>query len=299
MRALLGAALLSAAATLANAQDTTIETAQGAVTLSGMPETTVVLDLAILDIFDTLDIPVAGVAGGPKPAYLAAYSKDSTPQLGSFFEPDIEKLNAVGPDLVIVAGRSRAKLEEVAKVAPAIDLTAESTDLVGSLARNMTGLGKLYGKEDKAAETMAALTARFAALREKTAEEGTALVLITTGGRMSTHGAQGRFATIFNEMGFAPAIKDVKAGTHGQPISNEYILETNPDWIFVVDRDAAIGRDGQPAQQMLDNPLVHKTRAWTEGQVVFLDPADWYLVGAAGPTALNRALTQISDAVDG
>ena len=65
----------------------------------------------------------------------------------------------------------------------------------------------------------------------------------------------------------------------------------------MVDRDAAIGRDGQPARQMLDNPLVHKTTAWTEGQVAFLDSADWYLVGAAGPTALDRALTQISTAL--
>lgn len=297
MRSLLGAALLGAAATLANAQATTIETAQGPVSLAGGSETTVVLDLAILDIFDTLDIPVAGVAGGPKPEYLADYGTEATPQLGSFFEPDLEKINAVAPDLVIVAGRSRAKLEEVAKVAPAIDLTADSTDLVGSLERNMAELGKLYGKEEKAAETMTALKARFAALRAKSADAGKALVLITTGGRMSTHGAQGRFATIFNEMGFDPAIENVDSGTHGQPISNEYILETNPDWIFVVDRDAAIGRDGQPAQQMLDNALVHKTTAWKEGQVVFLDPADWYLVGAAGPTALDRALSQISDAI--
>lgn len=299
MRALLGAALLSAAATLANAQATTIETAQGPVSLSGTPETTVVLDLAILDIFDTLDIPVAGVAGGPKPEYLADYGKDGTPQLGSFFEPDIEKLNALGPDLVIVAGRSLAKLEDVAKVAPSIDLSAESTDLVSSLERNMTELGKLYGKEEQATETMAALNARFADLRQKSAKEGKALVLITTGGRMSTHGAQGRFATIFNEMGFAPAIENVEAGNHGQPISNEYILDTDPDWIFVVDRDAAIGRDGQPAAKMLDNPLVHKTKAWKEGQLIFLDAADWYLVGAAGPTALDRALSQISNAIDG
>ena len=80
----------------------------------------------------------------------------------------------------------------------------------------MTELGKLFGKEDRAAGTMATLDARFAEMREKTAQEGTALVLITTGGRMSTHGAQGRFAVIFNEMGFAPAIENVEAGTHGQ-----------------------------------------------------------------------------------
>ena len=34
----------------------------------------------------------------------------------------------------------------------------------------------------------------------------------------------------------------IQADTHGQQISFEYILEKNPDWLFVIDRDAGIGR---------------------------------------------------------
>ena len=298
MRALLSAVVLSTVATLVSAQDSTIETARGAVTFAAAPQKTVVLDLAILDIFDRLEIPVAGVTSGVKPEYLSGYADAAYAQLGSAFEPDIEKLNALSADLVIVAGRSSTKFDAFSGIAQTIDLTSDSTNLFGSLTRNMTELGKLFDKEEQAATTLAALNDRFAAVHEKAAEAGKALVIITTGGRMSTHGAQGRFATIFNEMGFTPAVAEVKAGNHGQPISNEFILETNPDWIFVVDRDAAIGRDGQPARQMLDNPLVHKTTAWKEDHVVFLDPADWYLVGAAGPTALDRALTQISTALE-
>ena len=298
MRTFLGAALFSAVATFAHAQDITVETARGAVTLKALPETAITLDLAVLDIFDTLKIPVAGVAGGPKPAYLTGYADEAYPQLGSFFEPDIEKLNALSPDLVIVAGRSASAFDAVAKVAPTIDLTSQSTDLVGSVQRNMTQIGALFGKEIEAAETLAALEVKFDTVREMSSGAGNALVIITTGGRMSTHGAQGRFAVIFNEMGFVPAIEEVKAGNHGQPISNEFILETNPDWIFVVDRDAAIGRDGKPAAQMLDNALVNKTTAAQNDHIVFLDPADWYLVGAAGPTALDRAVTQVTNVLN-
>lgn len=297
MRAFLSAALFSAVATLANAQDITVATARGPVSLQSAPETVVTLDLAILDIFDRLQIPVAGVSGGLKPEYLSRYADASYPQLGSPFEPDLEKLNALSPDLVIVAGRSSQGFDAVAEIAPTIDLTAQSTDLFGSLRRNMTQIGTLFGKQDAAAQTLAELDARFEELRELSSDAGNALVIITTGGRMSTHGAEGRFAIVFNEMGFAPAIQQVKAGNHGQPISNEFILETDPDWIFVVDRDAAIGRDGQPAAQMLDNALVAKTKAAKADQIVFLDPADWYLVGAAGPTALDRALTQVMTAL--
>ena len=297
MRTLLTAALFGAVATLATAEDITVETARGPVAVQSAPETLVSLDLAMLDILDRLEIPVAGVAGGVKPEYLTQYGNPPYKQLGSFFEPDLEGLNALSPDLAIVAGRSASAFDNVSSVAPTIDLTAQSTDLFGSLRRNMTEIGSLYGKEDMAAELLADLDSRLATLRQLSSEAGTALVIITTGGRMSTHGAEGRFAIVFNEMGFAPAIKEVKAGNHGQPISNEFILETNPDWVFVVDRDAAIGRDGQPAAQMLDNALVAKTKAAQADQIIFLDPADWYLVGAAGPTALERAMTQIMSAL--
>ncbi|SDN50767.1 iron complex transport system substrate-binding protein [Lutimaribacter pacificus] len=297
MRGFLGAALICATATLAHSQETTVSTARGEVALDAVPETVVTLDLAILDILDALEVPVAGVTAGFKPAYLSAYAEAPYAQLGSPFEPDIEKLAALSPDLVIVAGRSSTKYDEVAAMAPTIDLTTDATQLVASLTRNMTTLGGLFDKQDEAAGLLAGLEEKFASVRERAADAGTALVILTTGGRMSTHGAQGRFATIFNEMGFTPALEQVKAGTHGQPISNEFILETNPDWIFVVDRDAAIGRDGQPAEQMLDNPLVRRTTAWQKGQVVFLDAADWYLVGA-GPRALDRALSQISSELE-
>ncbi|MFD2855531.1 ABC transporter substrate-binding protein [Seohaeicola zhoushanensis] len=88
----------------------------------------------------------------------------------------------------------------------------------------------------------------------------------------------------------------MKPGNHGQPISFEFIRETNPDWIFVVDRDAAIGRDGQPAAQMLDNPMVAATTAAQKGQIVYLNPVDWYLI-AAGITSVGNAAAQVAGAL--
>lgn len=297
MRNIIGAVLLSVSAGLVQAQDVTLQTARGEVTVPATPDTVVTLDLAILDTLSALDVPVAGVPGGTKPDHLASYTGGGAMELGSPFEPDIEALMGLAPDLVLLAGRSSTKYDEIAALVPTVDLTSDTTQLLASVRRNVTTLGALFGKDAAAAQVLAGLDAKFAAVRAKTETAGTALVILTTGGRMSTHGAQGRFATIFNDMGFTPAIAEIEAGTHGQPISNEFILETNPDWIFVIDRDAAIGRDGQPARALLDNPLVQRTKAWAKEQVVFLDAADWYLVGA-GPTALNRSLDQIAAALE-
>jgi iron complex transport system substrate-binding protein len=79
-------------------------------------------------------------------------------------------------------------------------------------------------------------------------------------------------------------------------ISSEFILETNPDWLYVIDRDAAIGEKGASAQQLLDNELVRQTKAWKAGHVVYLDPVAWYIVGD-GLTALQSMADEVSLAI--
>ena len=50
-------------------------------------------------------------------------------------------------------------------------------------------------------------------------------------------------------------------GNHGQPVTFEYIKKTTPDWLFVLDRSAAIGEEGKAAKDVLDNPLVAEMTA--------------------------------------
>ena len=83
---------------------------------------------------------------------------------------------------------------------------------------------------------------------------------------------------------------------HGQAISFEFILKTNPDWLFVLDRDAAIGREGASASKLLDNPLVNATKAAKKKQIVYLNSANWYLLGNASPGSLHDDVTQLINA---
>lgn len=93
-----------------------------------------------------------------------------------------------------------------------------------------------------------------------------------------------RGGLIYDAFGVQPAVEDVKAATHGEPVSFEFLLEHNPDYLWVVDRDAATGgvaEDGtksQPAAQVLDNEVVAKTTAAQKDQIVYLDPQAWYVV---------------------
>ena len=165
-----------------------------------------------------------------------------------------------------------------------------------SARQNAVTLGEIFGKQAEAAKAVAALDASRAHLAASAENAGNVLVMITTGGRMSAHGPGSRFDVVFSDYGFKPAVDGLDTGNHGQAISNEFILETNPDWLFVVARDAAIGREGTSASQMLDNELVNKTTAWQKNQVVYLDPVSWYLVGG-GLTAMNISIDQIVEAL--
>ncbi|GHF69626.1 siderophore ABC transporter substrate-binding protein [Seohaeicola zhoushanensis] len=295
MRHWLSALCLAGLATAASAQTITVETARGEVTLPAQPQSVITLDMAVLDVIDSIGGTVAGIPAQTVSTYLSKYAETATP-VGSPFEPDVEKIAALQPDLIIVAGRSAPKFDELSGIATVIDLTPDTTNVMPSIRRNAATLGAIYGKQEEAAAKVAALDEALAKVKAAASGRGTALTLLTTGARMSTHGDKGRFGLIYNEFGFPPAIEGVKPGNHGQPISFEFIRETNPDWIFVVDRDAAIGRDGQPAAQMLDNPMVAATTAAQKGQIVYLNPVDWYLI-AAGITSVGNAAAQVAGAL--
>ncbi len=290
------AALMLGLAAASPAHALIVSHAQGETEIVDNPQTVLVFDLASLDTLDALGVNVQGVPGGAMPAYLEQYQDDQVARVGTLFEPDYEAVNAAQPDLIIVGGRSAAKFADLARIAPTIDMTVDRTDFVASARRNVETLAEIFGKESEAEAKLAELDEAVEGLRAASAEAGTVLVILTTGGRMSAHGPGSRFGVIYDEYGLQPAVEGLDTGNHGQPISNEFILETNPDWLFVVDRDAAIGREGQAAARMLDNELVAQTTAWANEQVIYLDPVHWYLVGG-GLTAMQSSIEQITQAL--
>lgn len=286
---------VAAASLPAGAQTLTVKHAAGETTLPGTPKKVAVYDLASLDTLDALGVSVAAVPRGGKPGPLAKFAGDEYAKVGTLFEPDYETLSALSPDLIIVAGRSRAKFADVAKVAPAIDLSLDPTRPYDSAREHIALLGKIFGKASEAKALLDKLDAATAAVKAKAAGAGRGLLILTVGNRMSAFGPGSRFGILHDAFGIVPAVPDLKIGNHGQPANFEFIQKTNPDWLFVIDRDAALGKPGNAAK-MLDNELVGRTTAWKKKQVVYLDPANWYLVGG-GAQALQASVDQIGNAL--
>ena len=274
-----------------------VEHAQGTTAVPVNPQRVVTFDMASLDTLDALGVDaVKGVPQQSVPTYLEKYAGDGYTNVGTLFEPDYEALPALQPDLIIVGGRSSAAYAELAKTFTVIDLSADSTKFVDSMKKNVTTLGRIFDRQDAAASALTALEGRIAKVRTAAADAGTGLVLLTSGGEVTAYGTGSRFDAVHSVFGVRPAVQKIKhEAQHGEAISFEYIAQANPDWLLVVDRDAATGESGKSAQQVLDNALVARTTAWKSDQVVYLDPEAWYIVGG-GLTAAGTMVGQCENA---
>lgn len=298
--AALGAALAMAAAPAWAQTTVPLKHASGTTTVPANPKKVIVLDITTLDNLAALDVNVAGAptasaSNKPLAGRLARYS--AVPKMGTLFEPDFEKIHAAGPDLIIVGGRSQAKYAELAKIAPTIDLTVDRTRLVDSARANVNLLAGLFGRQARAEELQTRLDASIATLKTRAATAGKGLIVLTTGGKMSAYGPGSRFGVLHDSFGIKPAVLKLDTANHGQAISFEFIQKTNPDWLFVIDRDAAIGREGAAAQKPLDNELVRQSTAWKKQQVVYLNAMNWYTLGSASIGALQENVDQLSAAL--
>jgi len=283
-----------------SAQALNVKHGQGQTEVAQNPQKVIVFDLASLDNMAKLGLEsvIIALPEAPLPDYLERFGDAKYEKVGTLFEPDFEAVAALEPDLIIVGGRSQAKYNDLAAIAPTIDLSVDNERYLASVADNVRILGEIFDKKDVAEQELAALDKDVAQVKEQAETKGRGLLILTTGGKMSAYGPGSRFGILHSDFGVVPAAADLSVGNHGQPISFEFILETNPDWLFVIDRDAAIGSATGAAQQLLDNPVVNKTIAAEKKQIVYLNPQNWYLIGG-GLGGLHQTLDQIMAAYAG
>ncbi|RAH98426.1 iron ABC transporter substrate-binding protein [Acuticoccus sediminis] len=290
---ILAGSVVALALGTAAASATDIETATGAVEIDRTPKTIAVYDIAALDTINALGVTVAGV---PDRLFLPELQPlaRTAEVVGTIFEPDLEALNALAPDLVVVGGRSARQASETARVAQTIDMTIDGTELLDETLARIETYGILFGKEDRAETLAATLDEDIAEARAAVEGKGDALIIMTNGPKISVYGPGTRFGWLHSELGIPPAVDDLGAGIHGDAVSFEFVASANPDWLIVVDRAAAIGSGEQNARATLDNVLVRGTKAWSEGHVIYLPAADFY-IAAGGADATGRILKAITE----
>ena len=277
----------------ANAEETDLEVPYDAQKIA-------VMDMAALDILDSLGLGdrVVGTSDTSLP-YLQDYvTNEKIENLGTIKEADMEAVMACEPDVIFIGGRLAGSYDALSEIAPVVYLSTDSEiGLVKSVEKNATTIASMFGKEEKVADLMNGFDARI----EKMAafsEGKTAIIGMCTSGGFNVLGNDGRCALIGTEVGFENIGVDanIDTSTHGNEVSFEFVVEKNPDYIFVMDRDAAIGRDGaQLAQDIMENELIKGTDAYKNGHLVYLEhPAVWY-TAEGGVKALDLMLQDLEN----
>ena len=269
------------------------------------PERIAILDMASMDILDNLGVGdrIVGTAGTSLD-YLQQYvTNDNVANLGTIKEADMEAVMACDPDIIFIGGRLSKSYDDLSEIAPVVYLATDSEKgVVESVNTNARTIASIFGLEEQVDDKMAGFGERIAALRSF-AEGKNAIVGLVTSGGLNVLGNDGRCSVIGREIGFENIGIDsnIDTSTHGNEASFEFIVEKNPQYLFIMDRDAAIQSEGAKlAQEIVENELVMGTDVYKNGNIIYLaHPAVWY-TAEGGITALDLMLQDLeTELLDG
>ncbi len=275
----------------------------------------VVLDLAVLDILDNLSLGDKIVGSvSTRIDYLEKYSDDEKiAKCGTVKEVDLEKILSVDPEIIFAGARLQTIYGDLSEIAPTILFPSlTSKGLYEGVKENAFEIAKIWGKEDEVSSLTEDFASRISGLKKK-AEGKTAIVGLCTNGGFSVLGDKSRCSIIGNEIGFknigidfaaensrsaSRGARNATAAMHGNEVSFEFVVKANPDYIFVLDRDSAIGAKGAKlASEILDNELVNSTSAARNGNLVILEhPEVWY-TAEGGITAFDIMLEDLENRI--
>ncbi|MDN5716734.1 MAG: ABC transporter substrate-binding protein [Janibacter sp.] len=285
-----------------------VEDNTGAVEVPQAPTSVVATDNRTFETLSDWDVKLSAAAVTLMPDTIDYTKDDSIVDLGSHREPNLEAIVAAKPDLVINGNRyasHEAKLKELAPDAAFLNLDPrEGEPLDDELKRATTVLGEVFDKEDEAAKLGKDLDAQVARVKEAYQPGDTVMAINTSGGELGyiapTVGQT--LGPVFDLLDLEPALEVEGASDdhQGDEVSVEAIAKADPDWILVMDRDAAVAADEEgytPAKQLLeDSDALKDVTAVKEGNVVFM-PADTYT--NEGIQTFTEFFTTFADALEG
>jgi len=252
------------------------------------PKRVVVMDYSTLDTIDELGLSSVVVAV-PKmhlPKYLNEFRDKKYEDVGGVMEFDIEKIYKLKPDFIVISNRQLRNHEKLSRIAPTMNINIDSKRYMDSFRENTLLTGKIWGKEAEAKQLVAKVDAAVNRLRAEASDRGgKALLVMFSAGRYSAFGSGSRFGIIHDAFGVGQADGNIQVSNHGKAVNSEYIARINPDYFFVVDRDAVVEGKAAPRKEV-ENALIRTTNAFKNGKIGYLPADHWYLANGGAKSLL-------------
>lgn len=268
---------------------------QGTTKVDINPTNPVIFDFGTLDTMDTIGIKTAaGLAKKNIPEYLSEYDNDKILNVGTMKEPDMQVIRDLKPGLIVITGRQGKSYEELNAIAPTINMSINIKDYLNSFKKNVLTIGLIFDKTAEAENGLAILDEKISKVR-KEAEESRlkAMVLLHFNGKLSAS-TSNAYASIVHQV-LCLKKADESLGEERQAATPDYIAEKNPDIIFIVDRNEAIG-NGEIDRSIMEDDKIKETNAFRKGKIIYLQPQLWYLSGG-GLESLSLQIDEVSGAL--
>ncbi|KDA04984.1 iron ABC transporter substrate-binding protein [Microbacterium sp. CH12i] len=285
----------------------TVEDNNGSYTLDLPLASVVATDNRTFETLDSWGIELKAAAVSLMPSTIS-YTKDaSIIDLGSHREPNLEAIVAVAPDLIINGQRFAQFHDDFVAYAPdavVLELDPrEGEPFEEELKRQTSVLGEIFGKQAEAKKLNDDLDAAIARVKAAYDDDETVMAVNTSGGAIGyiAPGLGRTLGPVFDFLKLTPALEvdDATDDHQGDDIAVEAIADSNPDWILVLDRDAAVSADDpnySPAADVLEgSEALAKVTAVTKGNIVYM-PADTYT--NEGIQTYTEFLNDFADALE-
>lgn len=294
------------------------------------PTRVAIYDYSVLDILESVGYEKAGIevivvpAKDKLPTELSFYQEQGDDKVvsgGSLFYLDWDVLDLVQPEVVILGARSfgmsasgdRLDTEGKEKYAAEtkqryadtafvkLSMNTSNSQLLQDMESNVTALAAIFPQlgPDLNAK-LEEIKAEMAAIQAKAQASGkTALFcMMVDQTTLSVFNPDSRFDMLYEEFGFTPAAQEAVSweDQHGFDVRAEYVLEVNPEVIFLLDRSGTVGT-GAGAENFLNDSIIARTEAAKNGNIYVLSGNAWYTMtgGFASAEAMIADISQYTD----
>lgn len=270
------------------------------VTVPKSPQKIVVMNYGALDTLDALGKGslVVGTSLPVLPTYLQQYKNAKVANTGNMKAPDLEAIKRTKPDLIIIDGRQAKQSEQLATIAPVLNLSVDSQNYVESTKNHINLLGKLTGSDTSANNLIQTLENKLnTAQAIAQASNKKAIVAIHNEGKVILINNSSSAVLIHDVLKVkraVPLTQDViNPNERPKPvfIDNNYISKQKPDIIYIIDRSAAIGKEAM-IKTYFDQKVLNKTKT----NIVYLTADIWYLSGG-GAESMARQIDEVTNAL--
>ncbi|MCL1935500.1 MAG: ABC transporter substrate-binding protein [Defluviitaleaceae bacterium] len=293
------------------------------------PTTVAIYDFGILDMLYTIGFERTGIETLilPNPDGLPdilSYFRDGNSNVnvingGTLFYIDWDVLDIVTPEVVIKGVRSfgmnaagdrlnaedreaftNSTLERYSDTAFfTLSINTNDSDILNDMRRNAYVLAQIFpGIGDDLNAEIEKIEADMRAIAEVTSNSDmrAIFVMMTQPTTLSVFLEDSRFDFMYEEFGFNSIEMDLTTFTdqHGFDARAEFLLEHNPDIIFLLDRTEPETGLGAATENFLNDPIIQRTNAFINGHIYSeLPMAEWYTV-VGGFQAARRMIADVN-----